>query len=93
MTKDDLQETIKETIMKYKKIISGADTPVWTECLNELQKQQVFDEVVYRKKLLEITASMLTWDNIVVDDEMMIDKRTGEVLGPGVDYTCYKEKF
>ena len=36
---------------------------------------------------------MLTWDKIVVDDEMMIDKRTGEVLGAGVDYTCYKEKF
>ena len=49
MTKDDLEETIKETIMKYKKIISGADTPIWTECLNELRKQQVFDEVYIEK--------------------------------------------
>ena len=31
--------------------------------------------------------------NIVVDYYMMIDKRTGEVLGLEVDFTCYKEKY
>ena len=28
--------------------------------------------------------------NTTVDSDMMVGKRTGEVLGPEVDYTCYK---
>ena len=32
-------------------------------------------------------------ENEEVDDDMMIDKWTGEVLGSQVDYTCYKGKF
>ena len=35
----------------------------------------------------------LAWHNMAVDGKMMMDKGTGEVLGPKVDYTCYKEKF
>ena len=35
----------------------------------------------------------LAWYNIAVDGKMMMDKGTGEVFGPKVDYTCYKEKF
>ena len=31
--------------------------------------------------------------NIGVDGDMMIDIRTGDVLGTEVDYTCWKEKF
>ena len=31
--------------------------------------------------------------NIVMDGDMMIDKRTGEVLDPEVDSTYWKEKF
>ena len=27
------------------------------------------------------------------DRQKMIDKSTGEVLGPKVDYSCYNEKF
>ena len=27
-------------------------------------------------------------ENMVVDGDMLIDKRTGEVLDPKVDYTC-----
>ena len=38
-----------------------------------------------------------TWErlqkNIVVDDDTMIDKRTGEVLNPEVDSTYWKDKF
>ena len=30
--------------------------------------------------------------NIAVDCDMKIDKRTGEVLYPEVDYTCNKDK-
>ena len=31
--------------------------------------------------------------NIVMDGDMMIDKRTGEVLDPEVDSTYWKDKF
>ena len=31
--------------------------------------------------------------NIVMDGDTMIDKRTGEVLGPEVDPTYWKDKF
>ena len=39
----------------------------------------------------------LAWEglqkNIVMDDDTMIDKRTGEVLDPEVESTYWKEKF
>ena len=31
--------------------------------------------------------------NIVIDGDMIIDKRTGEVLDPRVDSTYWKDKF
>ena len=31
--------------------------------------------------------------NILIDGNMMIDKRTGEVLNPEVDSTYWKDKF
>ena len=31
--------------------------------------------------------------NIVMDGEVMIDRRTGEVLDTEVDYTHWKDKF
>lgn len=36
MFKEELQLAIKDTITKYKEIAFGADTPVCTECLNEV---------------------------------------------------------
>ena len=46
---------------------------------------------------MEDTMRKFTWDrlqkNIVVDDDTMIDKRTGEVLNPEVDSTYWKDKF
>ena len=34
-----------------------------------------------------------TSKNIVMDGDQMIDKRTGEVLGPEVDSRYWKDKF
>ena len=31
--------------------------------------------------------------SIVTDGDTMIDKRTGKVLNPEVDSTCWKDKF
>ena len=46
---------------------------------------------------MENTKRKLAWDilqeNIVIDEDMKIDKRTNEVLCVEVDYYCYKEKF
>ena len=66
-------------------------------CLNELRKKQVINEKVYDQKLMEDTMRKLAWDelqkNIVMDDDMMIHERTGEVLDLEVDFTYWKDKF
>ena len=60
-------------------------------CLNELQIRQVIDKKVYAQKLMYNTLRKLAWDklqkSIVIDDDKMIDRRTGEVLDPEVDLT------
>ena len=49
---------------------------------------------MHNQKLIDNIVRKLAWDSfqkkIVVDVDMIIDKRTGEVLGPEVDYTYYK---
>ena len=66
-------------------------------CLDEHRKQQVIDKKVYDQKLMDDTLRRLAWDklqkNIVMDGEIIIDRRTGEVLCPEVDSTCSKNKF
>ena len=43
------------------------------------------------------TVRKIAWErlqkNIVKDGDTMIDKRTGEALGPGVDSTYWEDKF
>ena len=56
------------------------DNPVSKESLNELQKQKNIDDREYNQKLTNDALRKLTWDNIVVDDEILIEKRTGEAL-------------
>ena len=84
------KEAIKGTITRYKDIIFGSDTPCMA-CLDERQKQQIIDQQVCDQKLMEDTVKKLAWErlqkNIVMDDDTMIDKRTGEVLDPEVDST------
>ena len=96
-TKEELEEAIKDTIKGYKEIIFGSDTPACMACLDELRKQQIIDQHVYDQKLMDDTIRKLAWEglqkNIVMDGDTMIDKRTGKVLGPGVDSTYLKDKF
>ena len=96
-TKEELEESIKDTIKAYKEIIFGLDAPVCMACLDELRKQQAIDQSLYDQKLMDDTIRKLAWDglqkNIVMDGDTMIDKRTGEVLNPEVDSTYWKDKF
>ena len=96
-TKAELEEAIKDTITMYKEIIFGSDTPAHMPCLEERRKQQVIDQEIYDQKLTEDTVKKVAWEglqkNIVMDGDTMIDKRTGEVLGPEVDSTYWKDKF
>ena len=66
-------------------------------CLEELRKQQIIDQKIYDQKLMEDTIRKLAWEglqiNIVMDGDMMIDKRTGQVLDPDVDFIYWKDKF
>ena len=52
-TKQELEKTIKDTIVKYKEIIFGVDSPICIKCLDKLWKQQVIDEKVYDQKLMD----------------------------------------
>ena len=96
-TKEELEEAIKDTITKYKEIIFVSDSPICMTCLNELRKKQVIDEKVYDQKSMYDTLRKLAWyqlqKNIVMDDETMIDRKTGEVLDPEVDSTYWEKKF
>ena len=66
-------------------------------CLEKLRKQQIIDQKVSDKKLMENTMRKLAWEglqiNIVIDGDTIINKRTGEVLKPEVDSTYWKESF
>ena len=42
-TKQELKKTFNETQCKYEVIIFRNDTPICTEWLNELKKQQIID--------------------------------------------------
>ena len=92
--KEELKEAIKDTIKRYKEIIFGSDAPACMACLDELRKQQIFDQKVYDQTVMEDTMRKLTWEglqkNIVMNGDAMIDKRTGEVLNPEVDSTYWK---
>ena len=96
-TKEELEEAIKDTITRYKEIIFGSDTSTCMACLGELRKEQIIDQKLFDQKLVEDTMRNSHGrdlkKNIVMDGDMMIDKRTGEVLDPEVDSTYWKDKF
>ena len=96
-TKKELEEAIKDTITRYKEIIFGSYTPACMVCVDQLRKQQVIGQKAYDQRLMEDTVRKLAWErlqrNIVTDDDMMIDKKTGEVVDPEVDSTHWKDKF
>ena len=96
-TKEEPEEAIKDTITEYKEIIFGPDTPVCMACLDALRKQQIIDQHLYDQRLIDDTVRKLAWErlqkNIVMTDDSMIDKRTGEVLDPEVDFIYWKGKF
>ena len=79
-TKEELEEAIKDIIIKYKEIIFGLDSLVCMVCLNELRKEQVIEKKVYDQTLMYDTLRKLAWDerqkNIVMDDDTMKEPRT-----------------
>ena len=96
-TKEELEEAIKDTIKGFKEIIFGSDTPACMASLDQLQKQQIIDQNVYDQKLIDDTIRKLARERlqkyIVMNGDMMIDKTTGEMFGPEVDSTYWKDKF
>ena len=96
-TKEELEKVIKDTITGYKEIIFGPDTPACMACLEKLRKQQVIDQKLYDQRLMDDTLRKHAWEglqeNILIDSDTMTDKRTGEVLGPELDSTYWKDKF
>ena len=91
MKKKKSLKKLSDTIKKYKEIIFGLDTPASMACLDEFRKQQIIDQYLYGQRLMDDMIRKLAWErlqkNIVVDGDMMIDKKMGEVLNPEVDST------
>ena len=81
----------------YKEIIFGSDTPVCMAFLDQLWKQQTINQYVYDQELLDDTIKKLLWEGlqekIVMNGDTMIDNRTGEVLGPELHSTYWKDIF
>ena len=75
MSRGDLEKTIKDTIIKCRKISFGVDSTICIECLNKLQKQSVIDQSVHDQKLIKDAVRKLAWDrlrkNTVVDDDLI----------------------
>ena len=96
-TKEELEEAIKDIIKGYKEIIFDSDTPACMAFLDELRKQQIIDQHAYDQRLMDDTTRKLAWERLVIrwmmNGDTLIDKRTGEVLGPEVDFTYWKDKF
>ena len=42
--KQELEKAIAETQLKYKGIFFGNDVSIYTECLEQLEKQQIIDK-------------------------------------------------
>ena len=65
--------------------------------LDELRNQQVIDQKLYDQRLMEDTVRKLAWEelqkNIVMDGDMMTNRRTSEMLDPEVDFTYWKDTF
>ena len=56
-SEEELEKAIKDTVIKYKEIIFGKDSPNCMECLDELRKQHV----IYQK-LMDDTIRKLASD-------------------------------
>ena len=96
-TKEELEEAIKDTVRRYKEIIFGSNTLTCIVCLDELRKQEVMDQKVYGQRLIDDRIRKLAWEglqkNVVMDGDMMTDRRTGKLLDPQVDFTYWKDNF
>ena len=96
-TKEELEEAIRNTITEYKEIIFGEDTVTCMAGLDKLRRQKVIDEKVFDQKLMDDTVRKPAWEGfqkyIVMNGDTKTDKRRGEVLGPEVDSTYWKNKF
>ena len=92
-----MKKPSKTPLLSIKRSIYFVDSPICIKCLDELRRQQVIDEKVYDRKLMDDAVRRLAWDelqkNIVVDGDTMIDRRTGEVLSPEANFTYWKTKI
>ena len=92
-----MKKPSKTPLLSIKRSVYFVDSPICIRCLDELRRQQVIDEKVYDRKLMDDAVKRLAWDelqkNIVVDGDPMIDRRTGEVLSPEVNFTYWKRKL
>ena len=90
-TKEELEEAIKDAIIMYKELflygMSGWTSKAashWSGCVWSKTDGR-YDE--------ETCMGETSKKKIIMDGDTMIDKKTGEVLGPEAESTYWKDKF
>ena len=63
-TEKELEKAIKDSIIKYKEIMFSVESRICTKCQYKIQKQDKFDEIVYRKKSLKNILKKMAWDKV-----------------------------
>ena len=84
MKKDELEQAIKDTILRYKELIYGSDV-ICKSCLGEIYKQGKIDEKMHLKKLLEqgirdLCCQYCLHTKTIIDGEMLVCNGCGFVL-------------
>ena len=91
MSSTELEQAIKETIQIYKDIIFDSGI-VCRGCLDELRKQEKIDKYAYNRMLMKDALRELSL-NFICKDDIIIDRKTGEVIGPVIENSYYPVKF
>ena len=84
MGKYELKQAIKDTILRYKKLIYESDV-VCKRCMREIYKQEKIDEKMHSQRLLEqsirdLCCQYCLHNETIIDGELLICNGCGTVL-------------
>ena len=91
MSSTELEQAIEKTIKIYKDIIFYSGI-VCRGCLDELRKQEKIDKYAYNRMLMKDALRELSL-NFICKEDVLLDKKTGEVIRPIIENSYYSVKF
>ena len=101
MKKDELEQAIKDIILRYKELIYGSDV-ICKSCLDEIYKEGKIDEKIHLEKLLvqgirDLCFQYCLHTKTIIDEKMLLCHGCGLVLQESEanqdrDYLSHKTK-